>query len=106
MSVHTGVPFGGVYTHWIRRATLILCREVASLQRLQSELSSPPDPSLPGTAYLEHDNLQHQPARLLRTGVRAARALLHTAVWIGTRAAGMVRAVAASAVERFQAVGQ
>ncbi len=59
-----------------------------------------------GRAYLQHHSLQHQPARLLQTAVRAARALLHAAVRIGTRAAGMVRTVRASAVERFQAVGQ
>jgi hypothetical protein len=56
--------------------------------------------------YLEHDNLQHQPVSLLRTAVRARRALLHNAARIRTRAAGMGRAVRTSARVRFQAVGQ
>jgi hypothetical protein len=55
--------------------------------------------------YLEHHDLQHQPGPLLSAALRGSDPL-HAAVGIRTRAAGMARAVCASAVERFQAVGQ
>lgn len=95
----------GVYTYWVRGTTLILRCEVASLQKLQSALFSPKLYSFCGKSYLEHHDLQHQPGPLLPTAVRGSDPL-HAAVGIRTRAAGMARAVCASAVERFQAVGQ
>jgi len=95
----------GVYTYWVRSTTLILRREVASLQKFQSALISPKLFSFCWKTYLEHHDLQHQPGPLLSTAVRGSDPL-HAGVWIRTRAAGMTRAVCASAVERFQAVGQ
>ena len=101
-----GVFFSGVDTHRIRCTTFVLCRKIASLQTAKSALPSCFETNLPGQAYLEHHNLQHQTIRLLGAGIRSARDLLHTGAGIGTRAAGVVRAGGATAVEGFQTVGQ